>query len=311
MMLLSLLFLRTEDCTYSFENIVGMRTYHMDMVEGNNVCMDILYYPTIVIFQDFDEDMVFTKYISLTGEEDEYEAKSTYVRYLKNYQAFREPYNKIEFTANSNVTLRFTVLSVPDICNDGLFISTKKQDTFRLSTSQVDNQALHPYDDKCFIPATTGHVDIWVDMTSDYPDTMLYVHENFTNFTVYEANMSKKFSLIGPHFFRVIVSPDTQNTSVHFGFNAKEHTSYNPRTDYFYREQFADVCPEKKTWASEVLAATFAVLDAILIVIDLFWFAYKCYTGASAQKTEQAPQPQQNSAANDFILSQMTFKNLL
>ena len=278
-------FSKSEDCTYSFENEVGMSTYHIDITDEDSVCMDLLYYPSFVIFQDFNEDTMFTTSSSLTCENETYTSKTTYVRYLRNYQNYPFPCHKIKFTSGSNTTLRFTVLSVLDMCKDGLYISTKQSDTLVLSTSNTDTQSLDKYTDKCFVPATTGHLDVYLNFTSDSEETLFYAYHAFTNFSVHTADLNTKFTYMGPHYFRILVGSDSNNTDIRFHFVAKMHQGYNPRTDYFFHEQISDECPDAETWATNTLALVFCILAAAFFIIDFFWFAHKCYTGAEKSKT--------------------------
>ena len=268
-----------ENCHQVLENEIGIKNYrNIELGEGEKICMNLTYYPTFLIFEDFEKDTKFYSIVRSPLPTSPVEQKSTYLRYLKNYKSFIRPFGEFYIEAESAASVSFTVLSMPGMCQDGIFISTNKNEEIELSPKSEGIMNLDSMNDKCVINTVKDTSNISVSFSSDSNWSQIYVYKSLTEFEAvganetYEKNETKHTRLI-----RIITGNYSNDNRVNIKFASDGDEGYNPRSDFFVYENIADKCKDEAQWVTNEIAVTFVIIAAALILAIVIVIGKMCY----------------------------------
>ena len=275
-MLLTLL-LYQYSCNYVKTNHLGAEMFTTELEKGETLCMNISYYPTFVIFENFAKDTKFDVIKHYPVTESPELRKSTYIRYLNNYISILEPFAQIIFTAESSDLLSFTVLSIPGMCDDGIFFTTKTKNQIILSTEGTGFNKIAPFSDKCVFKSVPGETNVSISYETDSNWSQVFIYDAFDDFYSLSNDDSHSFNTASPLFYRVLVGEHSNYNKVTVSFDSDDELAgYMPREDYFYFEEIVDYCESEKTWATQEIAIIVLTVCIILLIIVLLWLGMLC-----------------------------------
>ena len=275
-MLLTIL-LYQYSCNYVKTNHLGAEMFNTQLNKGESLCINISYYPTFVIFENFAKDTKFDEIKHYPLPSSPETRKSTYIRYLNNYIPIIDSFVQIVFTAESSDILSFTVLSIPGMCDDGIYFTTKTKDEIILSNSGFGFNKISPFSDKCVFKSVPGETNVSISYETDSSWSQVFVYDSFDDFYSLSNDDSHSFNTTSPLFYRIIVGEHSYYNKVTVIFESDDELAgYMPRDDYFYFEEIVDYCESEKTWVTPEIAIIVLTICIILLIIVLLWLGKLC-----------------------------------
>lgn len=281
MNLLFFIFYSIKDCSRIRETPIGSKQYTITTEDDDTLCIKPLYYPTYIVFSQYNNDTVYYGSIDEDGSAEE----SSQLRFLPFYQII-DKYNytaMIKTPTGGNIS--FSSISFPGSCADGVYFSTKLQDEIILSQNDSGFKKLQIFDDKCMIWSTKGHLNISLEMESDDNEDQLYIYYNYTEFSSISGNSSLHISTDAtkPVFFRLVA--DDFNPPRWAKIKIRSDGDEPRRAEYgFYIPKFIPpICDDSRRWFSERTAILSLVCLAILMLLTMIMIGKQCIFTESEQ----------------------------
>ena len=276
-MFFSLLFYEFS-CTYQYQNNLGAELFSQEMNEGEKLCINISYYPSFVVFDDFEKDTLFSIFTHSPLADSPQSVKSTYIRYLNNYVPILDPFVQIVFESESPVNLSFTLLSLPGMCNDGIYFTTKTNENYILSTEESGFNKISPFHDKCIFKSVTDETNVTMSYSTDSHWSQAFVYESYDRYYSIGNNETHAFSTTDPYFYRIIVGEHSYYNQLSISFESPDDSEgYMPRDDYFYFEEISNTCNDENTWVNNEIAIVCLTIFIVLLLTVFLWLTKLCF----------------------------------
>ena len=243
-MFFSLLFYEFS-CTYQYQNNLGAELFSQEMNEGEKLCINISYYPSFVVFDDFEKDTLFSIFTHSPLADSPQSVKSTYIRYLNNYVPILDPFVQIVFESESPVNLSFTLLSLPGMCNDGIYFTTKTNENYILSTEESGFNKISPFHDKCIFKSVTDETNVTMSYSTDSHWSQAFVYESYDRYYSIGNNETHAFSTTDPYFYRIIVGEHSYYNQLSISFESPDDSQGGGYPLIFLEDQ---IDPILKSW---------------------------------------------------------------
>lgn len=252
----------------------GIGAYHVNqtITPEDPLILNITYYPFYIIFREVPETVDYIESSSRSTSEQAHDYFSN-GKQLPLYRAFELPRGQITFTASTTSEIKFSYVSMPGLCQKGVYFSTSSQDSLVLAPTGKDFFKLRNYDDKCFIFTEPVKQEAHIELTAQDAGDLIYIYRDFYNYecisgvshinrTVHIGNATN------PSVIRIVTDRKTPprrlaltlNKGSGHGTNSAVHT---PR----HREE---PCEVVKTWYSEELVITLIICSVFMIMCLVF-----------------------------------------
>lgn len=186
----------SETCNINIVATIGAKFYHLQTNNNDNVCFTITSYPFFIIFNEFDNSVIYKQYSSSSIDTEYEKTEESLLRFLPVYKMMSSPFEFVVLETPVASNLSFTIASLPGMCLNGLYLSNRESDTVIFSKFYDENSEkkffkLNEYDDKCLIyssPFMKQHVK--VQMTSSNLTNQVFLYSQFHNYFSIYGNSS-------------------------------------------------------------------------------------------------------------------------
>lgn len=191
-LLIFLLF--SQKCNINISIGIGAKFYRIATKDNDNVCFNIRSYPFFIIFNEFDNTVVYQQYSTSSIETEYVKTEESLLRFLPVYKMMSSPFEYVVLKTPFATNLSFTVVSLPGMCLNGLYLSNRITDTIVFSKNFDDSTKLfklNEYDDKCIIystPFLKQHAK--VEMRSEKNTNQIFIYSDFLKYSSIYGNSS-------------------------------------------------------------------------------------------------------------------------
>ena len=275
-------FLCLEAKEIEIDTELGVRHYSLDCQIGDTVLVKSLYYPFIIIFNSFNDDTTMIEYNSLSYNSTTFSQSSeVYIRFLPTFITYTTPFSFLNFFINSNTTLKFTLATLPGMCKNGFYISTKETDIIQFSKSAVNFFKLKEFDDKCIIFGSHNTHILSLEMKSYDSEDQFFIYSSYTNFTSISGNSTFTIQQNDPEhppFARIVTDDLLAPESATILFSTIDDNNGTSRNqEYQYEDGLTEKTEcQRSPLDSEALAIGLLILLLILGISCLTLIATQC-----------------------------------
>ena len=261
---------------------IGAKHYSFDLAENDVIFIKSIFYPFLLILNQFADDTTLSEYFSLYNNETaNFQSTEVYLRLLPIYKIFSTPFTFIRMKSSSESQLKFTIVSFPSMCHNGIYVSTKESDKIQFSSSATDFFKLRANDDKCVVFGSHNTQTVSMELESDdYEDQML-LYTSYDEWISFSGNGSITYTQkdeMTPIFLRIVAGEIAPPASATILFHTYEDNNGSALyQDFQYHGSFVGtVEAETTTIGSKPVAVVVLTLTVVLFFIDTIFITIQC-----------------------------------
>ena len=259
-------------CNTKIDVSPGAQSYIIETEENNNVCINTTFYPTFILIDTFSDDTEYIQYNSIDNGQYNIESNAI-LRFLPMYQSLETPFSCSTIFTPSPTNLTITTVSLPGLCNDGIYFSNKKTDTIKFSRHSTGFENLDVYDDKCLIFTSIGNKNVSLEINSNDNEDQLFVYYTYDNFTSISGNNSFSFEMdetsLTPLIFRIVADDKSPPEWTKVTIETDGDEPRNEMSDFYTPIFVPPTCDDSDLWYNEELAIVLIVLTVLLFIFCL------------------------------------------
>lgn len=277
-------------CDYIANGGLGSKNFIFNTKKKTNICINTTIYPTYIIFNNFEDTTELISYSGVSASGFMEEKYRSLLRFLPFYQEIQSPYGSFTIYNPVKARISFTLITLPGMCTNGIYFSTKLLDSVTFSKHMNGFNKLNIYDDKCVVFTGTGQKKITLKLLSDDYEDQLYVYFSFNNFTSISGNSSLQLEAgtSQPLIFRIVADdfspPDWATINV-------ETDGDEPRwsgSSFYVPKLEPPFCENVDSWYDEKTAIILIVILIILGILLIVLLAQKCICASEEQMLRSA-----------------------
>lgn len=192
-----------ENCAHKLFSSIGAQFYSITTNDDDLVCINITTYPFFIIFNEFNNDVIYQQYSSPSNDINLDKKSESLLRFLPVFKMFESPYAFIVLKTPIGGNISFTMASYPGMCQNGMYLSNRMEDNiaFPQSDSLPGAQkffTLNEYDDKCILYSTPFsdfssnssnlRQHIKIELQSKNCDSQVFIYSSFKDFNSISGN---------------------------------------------------------------------------------------------------------------------------
>ena len=317
------LFLEAKEIEIDVE--LGAKHHNYEMEENDIIFIHSIYYPFLIILNNYADNTIFSEYSSLFDDvKQNFQSNEVYMRLLPIYKTFSNPFTFIKIIAKSQSIIKFTLVSIPSMCNNGIYVSTKENDKIQFSNSATDFFNLKANDDKCVVFGSHNTQTVSLQMVSDDYNDQFFVYKSFLEWNSISGNNSLTITQEDediPLLVRIVADDIKPPISASISFYTDNDNNGTALfQDFEYHGSFiGKIDPETTILGSKTVAICVLTLTIVLFLIDVALITLQCLKRPQYSQFDDDSDKEMSSMAPDieiyphskFDISRFSNKDLI
>ena len=260
-------------CNFNIDVSPGAETIEIETEENNNICINTTFYPTYLLIDSFADDTEYIQYNSIESKQYQIESNAI-LRFLPMYQNLEKPFSSSTIFTPSPTNVTISIISLPGLCNDGVYFSNKRIDSVKFSKYSTGFESLEVYDDKCLIFTSSGNKNATIEISSNDNEDQLFVYYSYDNYTSISGNNSFSFEMdennSNPLIFRIIADDKSPPEWTRITIETDGDEPRNEMSDYYTPVFVPPTCDDSNLWYNEQVAIVLIVITVLLFILCLY-----------------------------------------
>ena len=260
-------------CGRTHVSEIGAHHVSEEVTPDDPLVINITYYPFYIVFYDVPETTVYHEFYSRSPERVNPRDWACDGANLPVYRAIELPYGQIVFNSTANDVVKFMYMSMPGMCQTGVFFSVAPVDSTLLNPSAKEFFKLGNYDDKCFVVGIPAAIHATIKMSADDASDIVYFYSGYYNYSAIASGSLNWRDDIGtseaPVVVRLVTSRETPPHSFLFQYESSGGEGKGGQDTHIPRHRVEE-CEQKSTWYSEELIILLIVCSCFLVLLLVF-----------------------------------------